>query len=63
MSEADESGGEIIIKGVPEGLPFRWFNPVTGAFTNEGKTTQDGSFNAPGNKPWVLVIGEKKFEE
>lgn len=57
-----ESGGEIIIKGVPERLPFRWFNPVTGEFTNEGRTIKDSKYNAPGNKPWVLVIGEKKFE-
>lgn len=57
-----ESGGEIKIKGVPAGLPFRWFNPVTSEFTQEGKTTSDIKFTAPDNRPWVLVIGKRKFD-
>jgi len=57
-----ENGGEIRIKTVPVGLSFRWFNPVNGEFGNEEKTKPDGVFIAPGNKPWVLIIGEKKYK-
>ena len=56
-----ENGGEIRIKNVPEGLSCRWLNPVNGEFGNEEKAKQDGVFVAPGDKPWVLIIGEKKW--
>ncbi len=56
-----ETGGEITIKNVPENMPFRWFNPITGEFAYEGRTTPDGKYKAPNHKSWVLVIGERKF--
>ena len=34
---------------------------MNGVFTNEEKTASDQVFSAPGNKPWVLIIGEKKY--
>ena len=55
------NGGEIRIKNVHAGLSYRWFNPVNGEFVNEEKAKPDGVFIAPGNKPWVLIIGEKKW--
>ncbi|HEY9490026.1 MAG TPA: DUF4038 domain-containing protein, partial [Chryseosolibacter sp.] len=53
------NGGEINIKDVPNDLPYYWFDPRAGEFVDEGKTSQDGTFSAPDNKPWVLVIGKR----
>ncbi len=54
------AGGSIRIKNVPDGLTRYWFNPVTGILKEQGKTTGEDRFKAPGAKPWVLIIGEKK---
>ena len=54
-----DNGGTIKIKNVPDNLPYYWFDPRTGEFTDTGKTPVDRTFNAPGNEPWVLVIGER----
>ena len=43
------------------GLPFYWFNPKTGVSETEGIASSEGSFKAPDNNPWVLIIGEKKY--
>ena len=55
-----QNGGEIRISNVPEGLPYYWFDPVKGQFEGDGKTSAGGIFRAPDNKPWVLVVGERK---
>jgi hypothetical protein len=55
-----DNGGEISIKNVPSDLPFYWFDPRAGEFVDEGKTSVDGTFSAPGNEPWVLVIGKRR---
>jgi hypothetical protein len=54
-----EKGGQISIRDVPEGLPFRWFDPATGEFTEGGITLTEGTFISPGRQPWVLIIGER----
>lgn len=56
-----DKGGPIKIKNMKSGLPFYWFNPKTGVFETEGKASSEGSFKAPDNNPWVLIIGEKKY--
>ena len=56
-----DKGGTISIKNMAPGLPFSWFNPLTGDFAMEGKTTADGIFKAPDINPWVLIIGERVF--
>jgi hypothetical protein len=53
------NGGEITIRDVPENLPFRWFNPVSGEFADGGLTGKDGTFISSGRQPWVLIIGER----
>lgn len=54
-----ENGGQISIRDVPEGLPFRWFDPTTGEFAEGGNTLAGGTFMSPDRQPWVLIIGEK----
>ena len=57
-----ESGGDIKIKNVPVDLSYFWFNPVTGEFKDQGKTTSEGIFKSPDQNPWVLIIGERTYE-
>jgi hypothetical protein len=54
------NGGKIKIKGIPSQLPYFWFDPVNGNFAAEGKITTDGVLEAPTQKPWVLIVGERK---
>jgi hypothetical protein len=56
-----EKGGTIIIRNMVSGLPFYWFNPENGELAAEGITSSEGNFNAPDNKPWVLITGHRKF--
>ena len=56
-----ERGGEININSLPENLPYRWFNPVNGEIIESGITGKQKLFKAPDSKPWVLIIGEKKW--
>ena len=56
-----DKGGTISIKNMAPGLPFSWFNPLTGDFAMEGRSTADGIFKAPDNNPRVLIIGERMF--
>lgn len=50
-------GGEIAIKGLPQGLPFRWVNPQSGEVAAEGNTQTD-TLEAPNDlQPWVLIAG------
>lgn len=56
-----EKGGAITIRNMVSGLPFYWFNPEKGEFAAEGITSEEGSFKAPDNNPWVLVAGHRRF--
>jgi len=58
-----DKGGEITIKNMVSGLPFYWFNPESGEFEAEGITSADGFFKAPDINPWVLLIGERVFNQ
>jgi hypothetical protein len=53
------TGGSISIDGVPAGIPYRWYNPKTGVFQQEGMTTSPFSAEAPSQDPWVLLIGTR----
>ena len=57
-----DKGGKITIKNITPGLPYYWFNPESGAFESEGETSDKGTFKAPDNNPWVLIIGERKYK-
>jgi hypothetical protein len=57
-----ERGGEIKIRNLPADLSYYWFDPATGEFKDEGKTKSGQSFESPDNNPWVLIIGERKFD-
>jgi len=57
-----DKGGLITIKNMTSGLPFYWFDPKTGRFEAEGMTSGEGIFQAPDSNPWVLVIGDKKWQ-
>ena len=52
------NGGTITINSIPTGLTYKWFNPKNGLTVKTGTTTQESSFTAPDQNPWVLVIGE-----
>lgn len=56
-----EKGGEIKIKSLPDNLPYRWFNPESGEIIESGTIIKQQVFKAPDRKPWVLIIGEKKW--
>ena len=49
-------GGQIQIQNLPKGLKYKWFNPKTGKFVQEGETDETRLFNAPDTNPWVLII-------
>jgi hypothetical protein len=52
-------GGSITLEKLKEGLPYRWFDPKAGQFRKNGKvSSQKHTFQAPGNVPWVLIVGE-----
>jgi len=53
-------GGSITIEGIPAGLPYRWYDPRTGDFSEAGETSARATFQAPGNQPWVLIVGERE---
>lgn len=55
-----EKGESIKIKNLKEGLSYFWFNPRSGTFAEEGKTSREGSFQPPDGHPWVLLIGDRK---
>lgn len=53
-----EDGGDIALEGLSDGLPFEWFNPLTGETVIKGVTTTfPHKYSAPGTGPWVLVVG------
>lgn len=52
-------GGEVSIRNVPAGLPYFWFDPVSGVFADEGTTTTQKVYRSPDEKPLVLIIGER----
>ena len=56
-----ENGGEIKLKSHPDNLPYSWFNPATGEIIESGISGNQTVFRAPDSKPWVLIIGEKKW--
>lgn len=58
LSYLDE-GGTITIEGVPDGIPYQWYNPKTGEF-QEPQQVEGNSFTAPDEEPWVLIIGERR---
>ncbi|WP_044117638.1 apiosidase-like domain-containing protein [Alkaliflexus imshenetskii] len=49
-------GGVITIPQLADDMNYKWFNPVTGLFTNLNPTFGTISFTAPEIKPYVLVI-------
>lgn len=56
-----DNGGDLTIKNLRADLPYHWFDPVAGEFMFQGKTTSEGQFTAPGENPWVLLIGERIY--
>jgi len=50
-------GGKVTIDGVPARLHARWFDPQAGTFRDARAFATDGTFTAPTEAPWVLVIG------
>lgn len=53
-------GGTVQLDGIPTDLPWRWFNPMTGQFSDEVTlSTEARSFSAPDSNPWVLILGHQ----
>jgi len=56
-----DSEGDISLSELKPGMPFRWFNPKTGEFAEEGQTeSATQTFSAPNAAPWVLLVGQRK---
>lgn len=54
-------GGEITLTELTPDMPYRWFNPKTGAFLEEDRVSEASqTFNAPDNEPWVLLLGKRE---
>ncbi len=51
-------GGEVRIIGVPPGMSYRWYDPLTGRSTKDQWASRD-MFTTPGDGPAVLIIGDK----
>lgn len=49
-------GGTVQLKGVPERLEAQWYDPKSGAFKEVDANPTTGSYTAPDESPWVLVI-------
>ena len=49
-------GGDMGIRGVPDSLKFRWFDPMTGRTTTPEPVGDRDHFTAPDRSPWVLII-------
>jgi hypothetical protein len=50
-------GGTVRLDGLTGPLPFRWFDPVRGAWSDPGTLRPGAELTAPGAAPWVLVAG------
>jgi hypothetical protein len=56
-----ENGGSVSVSGLQDSLPFRWFNPKTGEWTEKGATSGTNiTVQAPTTGPWVLFIGHQR---
>lgn len=54
-------GGEVTVSGLAGSLPYRWFNPKTGAWSEGGSTGgSELKATAPDAGPWVLFVGQRK---
>ncbi len=53
-------GGSVTIPGVVQNVSYTWYDPKTGRRENPLLTLGE-TFITPDDNPWVLVIGEKKF--
>ena len=54
-----EQGGQVLVSSLPDSLPYRWFNPKLGTWTEGGRTGGRAlEIVAPDSGPWVLFIGE-----
>jgi hypothetical protein len=51
-------GGTVTFTQLPQGLQFRWFNPVKGEFGKGEPVKNNVSFTSPDQQPWVLVVSE-----
>jgi hypothetical protein len=53
-----ENGGTIMLDHLTGNMPFEWFNPQAGQIAQRGTIAGTSQvFEAPGNQPWVLIIG------
>ena len=52
-----EEGGTVTLGGLTEPLPYRWFNPKTGSWSEEGTVSPGDQLTAPDTAPWVLIAG------
>ena len=51
-------GGEVTLTGLRGDLPFRWFDPRTGRFADEGRVSPGSpTLATPTREPWVLLAG------
>ena len=50
-------GGNVNLSGLSDEMNFRWFNPVSGKFEEEGIVNPSGEFvNSHLNDPMVLIV-------
>lgn len=54
-------GGEVILSKLSIGMLYRWFNPVTGNFEDDGNTkSENQKFVSDKKAPMVLIVSKTK---
>ncbi len=50
-------GGSLVVEGLPSGLSYSWFDPMTGKSTEYEKLdVKSLNLDAPSSDPWVLIF-------
>ncbi len=53
------AGGEVTIDGLSDNLNYQWFNPKEGSMGDLMTAPESGSFSAPDEEAWVLIVKEE----
>ena len=62
ISYLNEGKEEISISKLPENIPYRWINPMTGTILKKGRINGVFSESPPISEPILLIIGENNKE-
>ena len=54
-------GGDVMLNELDDSLPYRWFNPKTGEWDQNGVVEAGKVLKSPDSEPWVLIAAEHEF--